>query len=453
MKQRIFIIILALVGAALHLTAQVWQQQDPQIPGPARVWLLQVPNETAAWVSGNEQDTFGFWTEENYIISRTTDGGQTWENLSFPHTEPGYLSNICALNENVAWISYVDYANGNKILKTIDGGQTWTDQPIGMAVWINFVHFFDNGVGLAMGDPDDQGFEIYVSQNGGNFWERVDTADVPPALPGEYGYSNYFEVSGSKVWFETSGERIYFSPNKGNTWQVFEGPLAGASYNMFAADDAGMCYMSYTEFDTNFLNPMIALYRTPDNGANWEDITPTDNTWNIWDIEPVPGADAIIASFNKGIISGIYETRISYDQGTTWLTIDAGTPVNFLAFSDDETGFGTGWQPLTDSSHPDVYSYSGSSLVGLFDRKPLNVNLSVSPNPTVDFVRLELEAAQPDNFLLLLNDASGRLLQKQVFEKTDRWNTLLDLRTLPLGVYTVTVSTKEGVTVQKVMKQ
>jgi len=50
---------------------------------------------------------------------------------------------------------------------------------------------------------------------------------------------------------------------------------------MFAADDAGMCYLGYVTAEPNGLNPVLAFYRTPDNGLSWEDITPRDNAWWI----------------------------------------------------------------------------------------------------------------------------------------------------------------------------
>ncbi len=89
----------------------------------------------------------------------------------------------------------------------------------------------------------------------------------------------------------------------------------------------------------------------------------------------------------------------------------------------------------------------------LFERKPLNVSLLVSPNPASDFVNVELESPVESEFLLLLNDASGRLLRKEMIEKTNHRDASLDLRSLPAGVYTLTVSTNEGVATRKIVKQ
>lgn len=88
-----------------------------------------------------------------------------------------------------------------------------------------------------MGDPDGQGFGIFTSSNGGASWERVALADVPPPLLGEFGWASFYEVADNKVWFETNQGRVYFSPNRGHSWEAFEGPLGTQPYSMFAADD------------------------------------------------------------------------------------------------------------------------------------------------------------------------------------------------------------------------
>ena len=448
-----FLLLVWLCLFSNQVQAQAWQQQNPNFSSSTFIQEVVAPTSSAAWAYGFVYDSTGNFTYRNYSVSRTADGGESWQNLAFPHTEPGYFSNLSALSAEVAWLAYVDYANGQKILNTTDGGQSWTEQSHGMTAWINFVHFFDNAAGLAMGDPDAQGFGLFTSSNGGAFWERVAPANVPPPLSGEFGWASFYEVSDNKVWFETNQGRVYFSPNQGHSWEVFEGPLGTQPYSMFAADDAGMCYMSYVAAEPNGLNPVLTLYRTPDNGLSWENITPTDNGWWIYDIEPVPGTGAIVAEFNRGFASRIFETRLSYDQGTTWQTIDAGAFVTTMDFSGPDAGFAAGWQPIADTSHVDVYRYTGSPLTGLFERKPLNVNFSAYPNPASDFIRVQLESPEEQEWLLLLNDANGRLLYKEVIEKTNHWNTTLGLQPLPTGWYTLTVSTAKGVATRKVLKR
>lgn len=453
MKTRFITLFVFFTMTFQSIFAQVWEKQIPTFATPTQIWEVYTPNDTVGWAWGFAFDANGDYTYEDYQLLRTTDGGQTWQSVNFPHAEPGWFSNISARGDQVAWVAYVDYANGQKILKTTDGGQTWTDQPNGLTAWINFVHFFDNGTGLAAGDPNDVGFEIYTSANGGAYWEQVDPADIPPPLPGEFGFSGYFETAGNQVWFETNKGRVYYSMNKGYTWDVFEGPLGQVAYSMFAADDTGMCYMTYNTSDPGGANPVLDMYRSPDNGTTWENITPEDNGWWIGDIEPIPGTGAIMGAFFSGGPEGIPETRLSYDQGITWQTIDTGNDLLFVDFYDDHTGFASGWRGNQDTLSGPIYRYIGSPLTGLFNREPLNVSLTIFPNPASDFAQIQISSPATAEFWLLLNDANGRLLHKEVIGKTDHWSTSLDLRDLPAGIYTVTVSSGEGMLVQKIVKQ
>ena len=135
--------------------AQAWQTQDPNFPYKTTPYNVICPNATDAWTYGFEVDSASqFYTEVNYTLSRTINGGVTWESITFPHTEPGYFSCLSALSGDVAYVSYVDYAEGNKLLKTTDGGLNWTQLPVYVGVWINLAHFFDENIGVVMGDPD-----------------------------------------------------------------------------------------------------------------------------------------------------------------------------------------------------------------------------------------------------------------------------------------------------------
>lgn len=453
MKTRFFTSLIILLFTCHLLPAQVWEERTPPFANTTMYLQPYASNDTTIWTYGFETDETGAFTFENYEIFRSTNSGQSWQSISFPHTEPGYLAGISALSDQVAWIAYVDYANGQKILKTLDGGQTWDDQPNGLTVWIDLVHFFNIASGVAMGDPNDDGFEIYTSGNSGASWDQVDPADIPPALPGEYSYNSVFDVIGNKIWFETNLGRVYYSINQGYTWEVFEGPHGQTPFFMVAVDELEMCYVVYVTFDASGLNPEFELFRTPDNGATWEDITPEDNDYRVDEIHPVPGTGAIIGSFSMGWDSGVYETRLSYDQGITWQTIDIGNHTLYQHFYDANTGVASGVIHTQDSSYFTIFNYIGSPLTGLLNREQLNVSLKVSPNPASDFARVQITSPVAAECWLLLNDANGRLLHKEVIEKTDQWNTSIDMRDLPAGVYTVTVSNAEGMVVQKVVKQ
>ena len=133
-------IIALIINVNLH--AQAWQPQDPNFLYKTTPYDVICPNTSDAWTFGFEYDSsFTSFSQVNYTLSRTTDSGQTWESIEFPHTEPGYFSHLSALSGDVAWISYVDYTEGNKVLQTTDGGLNWTNANPGGALQTGFSTF------------------------------------------------------------------------------------------------------------------------------------------------------------------------------------------------------------------------------------------------------------------------------------------------------------------------
>lgn len=433
--------------------AQAWQTQDPNFSHKTTPYDVICPNATDAWAYGFEFDSsYTYLSEVNYTLSRTTDSGQTWESISFPHTEPGYFSYISALNGDLAWIAYVDYAEGNKLLKTTDGGLNWTQQPVYLNAWINQAHFFDENVGVVMGDPDSLGFEIYTTTDGGEAWTRVDHNTIPAPLADEIGYSGYYEVIGSEIWYETSVGRVFHSPDYGNTWTVINGPHP-MPLSMLAVDEAKTLYIAYTTTENpDGSDPVTSLYRSADNGVSWEDITPADSGWWIYDIEPVPGTNTIVASLNAGYASGLFETWISYDRGTSWTSIDNSSLTLALDFSDAQTGFAGKWQLPDDASPTLIYNYIGSPLTGLLDPKPINIDLLVSPNPATDIIKVNVNAEVPDRYLILLNDHNGKLVYRTENVMNGQWTQEINIASLPAGVYTLTIATQKGIKTTSVVK-
>jgi hypothetical protein len=100
-----------------------------------------------------------------------------------------------------------------------------------------------------------------------------------------------------------------------------------------------------------------------------------------------------------------------------------------------------------------VYKYVGSPLSGVFKNIPLlDVEITVSPNPTADVVDIVVTTDTPEDFWILLNDLSGRLIARQDFSSVSEIQHRIDMKSLPSGTYTLTVTGKEGVRSEKLVK-
>ena len=80
------------------------------------------------------------------------------------------------------------------------------------------VYFWDSLHGCAIGDPVNNKFEIYTSENGGDDWNQVAPSSLPPAVFAEFCYEGSYAVSGNNIWFGTNKGKMYHSGDRGHSW-------------------------------------------------------------------------------------------------------------------------------------------------------------------------------------------------------------------------------------------
>lgn len=454
--KKIFVMLVIGVFTCSGMYAQsVWEEHDSNYPEPILGMVIDVVDENVAWTAGITGDYsaspwVGYFTDHSF--SRTLDGGQTWQIGNFPSSGYGYFSDLSALNGNVAWLAYVDFNEGNKVFKTIDGGQTWETLDVPVSVFVNTVHFWDATSGFCMGDPDAENFEIFTTGNGGDYWQRVPPADMPPILEGELGLATFDAVEGDNFYFITNYSRIYHSPDKGYTWEVWNAPVE-AFPDAMTVGNGGHCLVAMGDYiDTVNYNQIFHLYRTTNGGVSWEDLTPIDNNYAVSGLKYIPGSNnVVIGAFRTNNLMGPFETRISEDEGETWTTIDTGTPVYNFGFWNNSTGYASEYE--NNGLPTNIYKYVGNAIVGMFKPDKAEARFGVMPNPSPDGVfTVTVQSEQPDDFVLLVNDVNGKLISKQTFANTALINQTVDLGNLPAGMYSFTISNKTGHVTEKAFK-
>ena len=133
---------------------------------------------------------------ESGIILYTTDGGASWS-YKFQNTIPNeYCWKIQRLTSKIYFASLEDFGNvPPKILKSTDGGMTWTVYQVATAAYnIEGIGFIDDKKGWTGGD---RGFS-FQSNDGGATW---DTIHVCPYM------NRVFKVNDTLLF--ASGDRIY----------------------------------------------------------------------------------------------------------------------------------------------------------------------------------------------------------------------------------------------------
>jgi photosystem II stability/assembly factor-like uncharacterized protein len=230
----------------------------------------------------------------------------------------------------------------NIVFKSTDGGQTWQDISKGLPEnlrkdSIRGNSFFANDKGLFL--RVENGLYHSTPNATAPFWTKEIFPDEHSSIAaGKSGIfaNNYWGVNlkttnGTDVWspifeniqasrmrsvFETAGGTIFIltarglfkTANNGKTWKTvhtegMDGNLAESNGVLVAVS-------------------MRRIIRSTDNGENWT-VAISDSSV-AFDVKPIKGGFAAITA---GSESGTRSLRTSYDAGKTWQPIDAGDKV------------------------------------------------------------------------------------------------------------------------------
>jgi|GEM_PF-2152267 len=368
------VLLLSVLLLALTSHAQdFWTEYATGQPAASTgVRSISIVNENVTWLS-NSCGSANCATIRRYSL--TLDGGLTWTTNSVdlgaatPNLE---IANICGVSATTAYAAVFPKATGavGGIWKTTNAGATWTRQnsatfngPDG-ASFADAVHFWDENVGVAVGDPSDGGWEIYTTTNGGTNWTRIPVGSLPAAIdPTEYGMTNQFAVSGNSIWVGTTFGRILMSTDKGATWSVSQAPIPdfgggvnGSQSADFAFSDATHGLLQTSDY---------LLYNTDDGGVTWNTI-PWAGTLRNFGISAIPGLPNAYVSVGEDSNTAGRGSSYSIDGGLNWIDINDHPDTNYvdggvIAMFNENVGFASGFS--ITSTIGGIFRWNGVPIV------------------------------------------------------------------------------------------
>jgi photosystem II stability/assembly factor-like uncharacterized protein len=384
-------------------------------------------------------------------FTRTTNGGASWNpgviNFGNPDLE---INNITAVSASTAWASAIinvaapgdQSSNGvGTIVKTTDGGATWTPQlttgfQTAGASFLNGVHFFDANVGIAYGDPTGTGlgeFEVYRTTDGGANWTQVSAAALPNPLSGEYGYNNTPIAVGNSLWITTNKGNLYRTNDMGVTWTKAQAPLTDFS----STTQSGTVIFS-TETNGYLLKTVgttYTFYTTSNGGTTWSTAAAFTGTRRL--LTYIPGTTTIVATSAAAPVG----TSVSTDNGTTWTDVESATQRGVSAFLNATTGWCAG--------------FSGALVDGIYKlTSPLATNtvtatakFKIYPNPATTTVTIS--ASDVDSYKLNVTDLTGKTVMTTSLNGMEN---NLDISALSSGAYFFELSSNNKREVVKILK-
>ncbi|MEN9348245.1 MAG: hypothetical protein RLZZ77_1756, partial [Bacteroidota bacterium] len=231
------------------------------------------------------------------IIVKTTDGGFNWqvveENGS---TGISSTASIHFVNDTLGFCG-----SFNRMLRSIDGGETWTSTTLGNNYTIRGIDFINDSTGVAVAGP-----RIYRTNNRGNSWTQVlfDTNvlfDDVQMINDTLG----FAVTTS------STTRMYKTINGGLTWTAHPVVVSWVIDAFYMRPDG----VGFIAAGTN-----ATYYRSTDFGTTWTAVQ-----------TPNYGSDTNVITANED-----GDVVCLGDNGTVWQSTANGDPNTFVDRQQEE---------------------------------------------------------------------------------------------------------------------
>lgn len=314
---RRFAAIPLLIAATCGSAHAQWQVS--QVAPITEYRSVHASSDTVIWAGGRAG-----------IIARSVDG-RTWSADSVPGAAGLFFIGIWAADADTAVALGTGFeSSAAAIYRTTDGGARWsrTYRDDRQGIFLDALAFWDNGRGLAFGDPLDGTFVVLTTDDGGRSWRQLPGSVLPAPLSGEAGFAASGQalvtMAGGHAWIGTGGgphARVLYTDDYGATWDAADTPLPGGS----SAGIFGLAFRDtlngiavggdHTQRTASSMN----VLRTADGGRTWELVGRALPAGVRYGVAAVP--DATLHTY---VAVGPSGSGITHDAGATWETLDAG---------------------------------------------------------------------------------------------------------------------------------
>jgi photosystem II stability/assembly factor-like uncharacterized protein len=465
------ILLSALAIFFMFTAGAQWIVQNPGFTNDTLgFYEMSLPDKNTVWAVCYD-GKFGLLSGRPVLsFTRTTNGGATWTPGKMGNDQTLRFSNISAIDGQEAWVAmhkmdystiptlgFVGFGKGGGIFHTSDEGVTWEHTNPGELFDNNstpeFVYFKDKNHGIAMGDPNQGYWEIYLTNNKGKKWKRVPSGDLPAALANETGWISGYAAIGNTIWFGTSAGRMYKSTNFGKDWTVHTvDPLPGTAVNEIAFLDDGLHGVAHLRG-----RGRTFVFSTSDGGLTWTNYFQPAN-WKNSRVTAVPGTNAFVSTSThpNPLFTG---SSVSYDAGQTWTDIERTRQKAVCRFFDATTGYAGGFfvtgTPLLGMFKSEIVFQTNSEL------KSSNVNsieqiktkadglVKIYPTPANDVVNVFLpDAVMNGSEVVSVLSMDGKVMQSG--KSTGSQLIRVNVSKLPAGSYVLRIKTSTQ-TINKVI--
>jgi len=343
-------LLLALLLAACGSAITVTGSQGSVTPRASSPTATATPEPTVPLTTIRMLGQMNGWALTQSAILKTSDGGQTWRDVTPAGIQLNAKSTGDFLDGNHAWVATLQGSTVT-VLRTSDGGASWQSATFPTQQRsLDRPHFITTQDGW-MAAVTGQGMfhtdeEIYQTTDGGQNWTLVASTSNPASgLPAEGNKTGISFMNTTTGWatadIPAPYSWLYKTTDGGKTWHNQSLSLPSGLSNVGEWITTPPVF-----FGTTGIMPVllfashggIDLYVTYNGGQSW---TPTQfssiTSQNVYVVDPQHAWATDTSNANTSIV---YATSTA---GQSWQQVSTlAQPVGTLSFIDDQHGWAIG---------------------------------------------------------------------------------------------------------------
>ncbi len=310
--------------------------------------------------SENEVYITGEVVGSGTFVGKSVNGGETWEITGLGSYGGG--KSIVFTDENTAFIA----CGNTAILKSTDGGEIWAETAVNTSNYIEFkqLSFPSGNTGYAVGEGNYENF--FMTTDGGETWNPVNSG-----CSASFNSLHFFDENnglvggGMGVLFSISNELTQFNPPQNiDGWQEYICPM-----NIF--------HITWDAPDTANTGNLIA-YKVFRNGLMIDSI-PVTGFYGYGIADTLGGGSKSVSSYDFNVcyyVSAVYDNPQGESEPTEKLCFD-------------------------------------QLIINIKDNKAQQNSILITPNPAFDEITVHFSPQTGENTLLSVFDISGKIKIKE----------------------------------------
>lgn len=212
-------------------------------------------------------------------------------------------------------------------------------------VFYDSMQFWNDREGITIGDPISDCFSILITRDGGNTWNKISSNNLPKNADGEAAFAasnTNIVVKGNNTWVVSGGSkaRVFYSPDKGNSWSVYNSPISQGKKmtGIFSADfyDVNNGFITGGDYeipDQNFGNKAL----TEDGGKTWKLASEKLGFGFASCVQYFPNSNG-----NALITVGATGIWCSWNKGESWIQFASDPSLLTIRFLNNHTAIAAG---------------------------------------------------------------------------------------------------------------